>query len=220
MINNNDCNTETNCEKSRVCWSAVFAGAIVAIGLSFLLNLFSMAISLSFVSTTKEGLATLAIGGFIGMAIGIVAAMFAAGFTAGYLGQKHCTKRNLGCLYGFCAWCLALILTVLLATNMSRYVNFYTDFSRNPTMVVDTSVSRTQINAPTTKVNRSAVVSTNNATVMDVKTQNAVNNLGTTSLLIFVLFALGALASALGGHCGMNHCCRTECTRKDNVINR
>lgn len=220
MMNTNECSTDVHCEKSRVCWSAVFAGAVVGIGLSFLLNLFSVAIGLSFVSTTKEGLVTLAVGGFIGMAIGVVAAMFTAGFTAGYLGQKHCTKRNLGCLYGFCAWCLALILTALLATNMARYVNFYTDFSRNPTMVVDTSVAHTAVNAPMTKNMHPAAVNTHTNPVMDVKTQDAVNNLGITSLLIFVLFILGAFASALGGHCGMNHCCNKQCDRKDNIINR
>ncbi len=218
MMNNNECKTESTCEKSRVCWSAVFAGAIVGIGFSFLLNLFSVAIGLSLVSTTNEGLATLAVGGFIGMAIGIFASMFTAGYTAGYLGQKHCTKRNLGALYGFCAWCVALVLTMLLATNMSRYVSFYTDFSRNPTMIVDTAVSHTQVNTVETRTMH-PVANTNKAAVMEVKTQNAVNNLGMTSLLIFVLFALGAFASALGGHCGMNHCCASQCNRKNNTIN-
>jgi hypothetical protein len=68
----------------------------VGVGLSFLLNLFSIAIGLSLVTTSKEGIASLAIGGFLGLVISAIAAMFVAGTTSGYLGRSCCAKRNLG----------------------------------------------------------------------------------------------------------------------------
>jgi hypothetical protein len=69
----------------RISWSAILAGALVGIGLSFLLNLFSIAMGLSFVSTTKEGLLTLVVSGLIGLVAGTIFVSFSSGFTAGYL---------------------------------------------------------------------------------------------------------------------------------------
>src|ERR1700722_7871136 len=90
-------------------WKPIFAGALTAIGLSFLLNLFSVAIGLTAYTTSSEGVETMAFGGLLGTAIGVIAAMFAAGWVSGYLGQRYCVQRHVGCMYGFLTWCVALI---------------------------------------------------------------------------------------------------------------
>src|SRR5829696_1753638 len=82
-------------------WKPIIVGALVAIGLSFLLNLFSAAIGLSAYTADTQGMQNVAIGGLIATALGIVVAMFVSGWVAGYLGNPFCEKRHLGALYGF-----------------------------------------------------------------------------------------------------------------------
>lgn len=186
---------------NRISWTAVIIGGLVGLGLSFLLNLFSVSIGLSLVSTTQEGIATLAIGGFIGLLIGAIISMFMAGFTAGYLGQPYCVKRNLGVLYGFSAWCVGLVLMVVLTSHITHYVAAYSDFIVHPTVVevVNNNVSPVALSA------------SGSADVV-VNAQKTTNNLGITSLLIFILFFVGAVASCFGGHFGMV-CKEGQCGR-------
>jgi hypothetical protein len=173
-------------------WKPIIAGALVAIGFTFLLNLFSVAIGLTAFSTNSDGVETLAFGGLIATAIGIIASMFAAGWLAGYLSQRHCTRRHLGALYGFLVWCLALIITIFLAGHVQQYISFYGHFLSGTTdMVVNASPEKAV-----------AAVQTN----MHTKT------LAISTYVIFILFFLSAFASSLGGHCGARHICRnTSC---------
>jgi len=55
----------------RISWTAIFVGAIVAVGLSFLLNLFGIAIGLSAFTLSTDGASVLAVGGLVGMIIGV-----------------------------------------------------------------------------------------------------------------------------------------------------
>lgn len=183
------------CHVRRLSWTAVITGALIGLGLSFLLNLFSIAIGLSIVTTTHEGIVSLAIGGFIGLIIGAIASMFVAGFAAGFLGRTYCIKRNLGVLYGFTTWCLSLILMVLLSSFMGRYIHSYSDFISNPKTTIFT----------THKVESVATlpVSTPNITTT-VSEQKTEKSLEYSAFLIFILFFISALASCFGGHYGMS----------------
>jgi hypothetical protein len=198
-MTNEQCDISHHIYLKRISWSAIVVGALVGTGLSLLLNLFSVAIGLSVVRTTHDGLVSLAVGGFIGLLIGAIVAMFVAGFTAGYLGQPYTTKRNLGIIYGFTTWCLALILTILLASHVGRYVTSYSAFITNPTAVVFTN---NQISPAVTTTN----TNTSNLNIV-VNAQAATNNLGYTAFLIFILFFVGAISSCFGGHYGV--ICRT-----------
>lgn len=182
-------------------WSAALVGAFVGIGLSFLLNLFSIAIGLSMVKTSTDGLVTLAIGGFIGLLIGSIISMFMAGFSAGYLAKPLCWKPNMGALYGFVAWCLALIIMAMFSMQIGRYVAAYTNFVNKPAVIVSYNERDN-----TTAVNEKPVVNA----------QTATNTLGYSTFLIFVLFAVSALASAVGGQCGVacRSCHDEKCTRE------
>jgi hypothetical protein len=188
------------CRFKRFSWGAVLAGALVGIGLGFLLNLFSIAIGLSFVSNTNAGMSTLAIGGFIGLLIGTIATMLTAGFTAGYLGRFFTWKRNLGVLYGFSAWSLALILSALLAAHMGRYITVYSDFVSHPSATVSIDKHAGQEGA-----------------VVNADTEKSSKELGITTFLIFALFFVGALSSCIGGHWGMTCRCDDDdyCVKKE-----
>lgn len=172
-----------------ISWKPIFAGALVAIGLSFLLNLFSVAIGLTAYTTNSSGAETMVFGGLLGTAIGIIAAMFAAGWVSGYLGQRHCTKKNIGCMYGFLTWCVALIVSIFLMSHAVEYVTLYGHF-----------ISGSVATAMATAEPASQVANT----VSGMNTESVV----VSAFILFVLFFLSAFACSLGGYCGMRHVCK------------
>jgi hypothetical protein len=165
-------------------WSPIIAGAIMIVGLSFLLNLFSVAIGLTAFTTDSQGVENLAFGGLIATALGIIAVMFGSGWVTGYLGNRHCIKGHLGALYGFLAWCLALILTLLLAMPIKHYIVFYTHFISGSAM---SSIAKA---APAISASP--------------------NQIMISTYIVFCLFFLSAFACSLGGHCGMRCTCHKE----------
>lgn len=188
-MENKDCklhSTECKC----LSWKPIIAGALVAVGLSFLLHLFSMAIGLIAFSS-DQGVETLILGGLIGTAFGTIAVMFASGWIAGYLSSRSCSKRHLGALYGFLTWVVALIMLMLIVDNILNYITLY--------------VRSISINSGIPTVIYKAA-----------KIQNAMNQQGASapvvisSYIVFILFFLGAFAASLGGHCGMRYICKDE----------
>lgn len=184
-------------------WGAVFAGALIGTGISFLLNLFNLGIGLSAVKTTPDGLMTLAIGGFIGMLIGTIVATFAGGFVAGYLGRPYfnSTRCNLGAVYGFAAWCLALVFMICLTTHIGRYVTYYSGYIADPSTIIVVNDQQTP-----------AVTQTPNNKNVVVNAQAATNRAGHAAFIMFILFFVGALSSCIGGHLAMT------CLRCDDEI--
>jgi len=201
MVMNKEGKCHSCCVKS-MSWSAVIAGALVAIGVAFLLNLFSVAIGLSAFTLNKAGFVSLTVGGFIGLVISAAVAMFLGGWVAGYLGRYAAHKRDIGILYGFLSWSLALILTVFMASSIGKYVSSYSDFVRNPTIVHVT----TNEEAPMAVVKSmtTSMSPTHHMTEMTVNAEKATNNLGTVAMVVFLLFGIGAFASCIGGHYGIN----------------
>ncbi|MGC1183411.1 hypothetical protein [Legionella sp.] len=189
MITENSTSYE-KCYKSNFThlhWTAIFAGAIVGIGLAFLLDVFGIAIGLSAYSSTSHG-AVIAIGGFLGILIGVIVAMGTAGFVAGYLSRfNHCCCHG-GVLHGFITWSIALILSALLIMPLSRYVSFYED-SLYPAVA--------SIEAPPSNAQPNVSAAGNQNVTTEVK------NLAWSSWILFILFFVGALSSCIGACCGM-----------------
>jgi len=187
-------------------WSAVFVGAFIGVGLSFLLNLFSLAIGLSAFTTTSSGITAFAVGGFLGFLIGGIASMFVAGFVAGYLGRPFSSSCNSGCLYGFIAWSLTLILGVMLSGPASKFITANSSYITNHALTV--------INLTPTQ---NAIVSDTPTVVVDP--EKAASDAAKAAFALFVIFFTAALASTFGGHYGMEcrkKCCpdnKTECTK-------
>ena len=171
-------------------WKPVIAGALAAIGFSFLLNLFGIAISLTAFTTDSRGVENLAFGGLIATCMGIVVSMFAAGWLAGYLGQRHCSKRHIGALYGFLTWCVALIVTIFLAQYIHNYIIFYTHFISGGTVSNAMAATSNMAMSASASPTKSVMIST---------------------YIVFSLFFLSAFACSLGGHAGMRHVCKDNC---------
>jgi len=209
------------------------AGALVAIGLSFLLNLFGVAIGLSAFSNSPEGTTAFAVSGFVGLVIAAFVSMFMGGWVAGHLGSRGCSsngcscnsctnngsasnccnKRKSGELYGFAAWCLALIFTIILASPVSHFITQYNNVVNPYTTTVKMTNNE---DAPLVTTQTRTSPSTNATTTqMTVNTEKAVNTLGQAAFITFFLFFIGALASCFGGHCGMAMCCKRKCMPKE-----
>lgn len=197
-----------------VSWTAIFIGALVAVGIVFLLNLFNMGIGLAAFTASPNGMMVLAIGGLLGLIIGTIIAMFVAGWVAGhiagYLTHYHPFNRHLGVLHGFAAWSVALIISVVLIASHVNLVTYGSQFFYNNTPVTQsvpvansesgTVATQTVANAP--------VVSTNTE-------RTNTNVLAMGAFTTFIIFFLGALASCFGGYCGHK---RRDCVCEANKI--
>jgi MFS family permease len=207
MINDTTQTTyvHNHCSIKCISWSAVLVGGLIGIGLSFLLNLFSVAIGLTAFTTAEDGATAFAVGGFLGFVIGAIVSMFAAGWVAGYLGRPYCNGCNLGALYGFVAWCITFILGVMLSAPIGNFVSSNSGFlSNHQANLVDYTKNRVG--------QRVAASASADETANAGNVQESINDMGKAGLALFALFFLGAFASCVGGHCGMNSrkCCPTD----------
>lgn len=211
MINEHHVTTETTClvhPHRRFCWSAVFAGALVGVGIGFLLHLFGMAIGLSAYSSSADRAGMIAIGGILGMLIGVAATGLTAGYTAGYLGRCLNAPRHWGMMYGFTTWSIALLLSMLVAVPGSHYIASFTNSLAKSQIVKNIGEANNEVSG----ISKPAA----NDTAMVQKTDegNALNtpdageNLAWSSWIIFVLFFAGAFFSCLGACWGAG--CRKD----------
>jgi hypothetical protein len=184
----------------RVCWSAIFVGAVVGVGLSFLLNLFSVAIGLTAFTVNKTGAVALAIGGLVGIIIAVVVSMLLAGYVAGYLGRLHCPRRNLGIIYGFTTWCMALILSAIVTSHVSHYVSAYSNATVGSTVVVIENGKTGDVAA----IDTNASPANNN----QAKISATPGAIASGAFAIFALFFIGAVSACLGACWGMS--CRRD----------
>lgn len=185
----------------RLCWSAIFAGALVGVGLGFLLHLYGVAISLSAFSSSQQGASVIAIGGLLGMLIGVIAAMATAGFVAGYLGRYHYYQTHGGVIYGFITWSLILLISAMAVGPLTQYVSKYGESLSNTHQVNvsdDSAVNNAQ--KPVIKT-----VSGTNTKVAEITPEQ----LAWSGWIIFALFFIGGLSSCIGACCGMQ-CKRVE----------
>ncbi len=188
----------------RISWTAIFVGAIVGMGLGFLLNLFGIAIGLSAFIVGSDDEIMLAVGGIAGIIIGVIVSMLAAGYATGYLSRFYCPERNLGIVYGFTTWSVALILTAVIGAQVSSYVTSYTNTITHSTLAVpdDKTHSLATVIFKTT-------ASTTDTNQKTIKMTTSASNLAWGALGVFVLFFIIALASCVGACWGMS------CKRND-----
>lgn len=189
----------------RISWSAIFMGALVALGLSFLLNLFGLAIGLSAFNLHKTDQEAIAIGGLLGMFVGIIATMLAAGYTAGYLGRLFCPQRNLGILYGFSTWTLSLILGAIITLPLANFAH-HAAYGASPIALESTNSTATN-NQASAATNSTPTAQNTNQQTQNVKAP--ASTLAWSGFGIFLMFFLGALFCCIGAHWGM-HCERDE----------
>jgi LytS/YehU family sensor histidine kinase len=213
-----ECHTTGHvCYVKCLSWGAIIAGALVGIGLGFLLNLFGIAINLSAMTTTQEGITKLALGGFLGILISTIVSMFVAGWVAGYLGRGACVKRHAGMLYGFTTWCVILLASVLLASHVDQFMAYNSDSLSKTNSVTTRNMMAYKADMQAQQMKGMADAAKGNTTEASVDAEKMANVLGQSFLLAFLLFIFGALASCLGGYFGITPkgCC--EANRSNGV---
>lgn len=192
-------------------WTAIVAGAFVAIGISFLFDLFGMGIGLSAysVTTTQTGANALAFGGYVAMVLAGMIAMFAGGWVSGYIGRPTCIQGCHGILYGFITWCLALILSFILVAYAADFMTFQYRALTNSNISNFTTTSNTAMPSfsPTGR-NAAGAANTGGGrnTEVNVNDEQAAKETAKTVLMLFLLFFAGALASAFGGYTAVKRC--------------
>ncbi|MCP0913227.1 MULTISPECIES: hypothetical protein [Legionella] len=184
----------------RISWTAVFVGALVGVGLGFLLNLFGVAIGLGAFSVNDNGGLVLTIGGLLGLIIATVVSMVAAGYAAGYLGRYYTPKRNYGILYGFVTWSLALILSAVFAAHVSNYVAVYTAGITHSGLVSGKNLDTTSDTLLPAERNDAAATSVEPAN----KVAPTTRDLAWGAFVVFILFFIGAVSTCFGACWGMN----------------
>ncbi|KTD36175.1 hypothetical protein Lnau_1159 [Legionella nautarum] len=193
---------------SHICWSAVFAGAFIGLGLSFLLQIYGMAISLSAYNSSSAGVTTIAIGGFLGFLVGTIAAFVAAGFVSGYLGRFHYNHCHGGIIYGFLTWSMALVLSAIMWLPFSHYTSSYVK-ALSPNVEITNALSQPVEIKPNTNT-----ISKNEPTEAHSKVKITPTTLIGSSWLLFILFFIGALSCCIGACWGM--ACKKKCTAMPN----
>lgn len=173
-------------------WSAILIGGLVIVGLSFLSNLLSFSIGLSAFSIVN-GKTAFALGGFILLAATAIITMFIGGWITGYVAKFTAAQLGHGSLYGFLAWTLALIITVLLTTQVSQFLNRYNNMIGREAAIV--RVLPSELTPPSSFSQNIA---------LPVPSQEA-SSMGSITLIGFFLFTIGAISATFGGYMGMGH---------------
>lgn len=179
-------------------WTAVIAGALVAIGLGILFNVFGLAIGLSATNLSDTGQTTLAIGGFIGLLITIIVSMLAAGYTTGFLSRHSNALPKFGILYGFSTWVMFIILAAILTTPVSNYLSV--QYKLTPSTNITKSI---------TERVQTEVVSANSVKESDTVISESAKNAAWTTFLIFIMLFFSALSTCLGTIFGLG--CKDWC---------
>jgi len=196
-------------------WAAILAGALVAIGLSFLFNLFGLSMGITAYTYSAEGSKTLIASGYIGMVVGVMISMFLAGWVSGYLGHAKCSSRKVGILYGFLAWCLALIISIFMTASMGRFIAVNQNLLNDNTFVSKLGHSIAQWTPPAADAENMRAPKApehNLPNLTGQETKVAVKSL----FLTFLIFLAGAIMSAYGGYRGIKAKKDVACIDKPN----
>jgi len=159
-------------------WKAVFAGAVMAMGMTFLFNLLTLALGLSLYApdhTEKMALTFASVAWFV---VGSYIVLFIPGWVAGRLvGHDHSFHLANGFLHGFVTWSLYLMISWLFLSAMKDA----TSTSILQSLFSAMQANHTASNMPT----------------------NEVHNIGYTGLVIFSAFFIGAMGCCIGASCGI-----------------
>ncbi|MBA3662340.1 MAG: hypothetical protein H0W64_11455 [Gammaproteobacteria bacterium] len=185
-------------------WTPILIGALVGVGLGFLLDLFGKGIGLSLYTNDTNGATILAVGGFLALLFGGFITMFAAGFATGFFAGPRCSERNYGAVYGFVAWCLSLILVAWFSTGVvgSEYMKSDSRMFTPATQEMSATTERVTTRLhPATDAN-------------DTRAEKQVRATGMLSLATFIIFFIGALGASFGGYFGFYYWDKWETERK------
>lgn len=199
MAKDTSLNLQNSHESQHICWTAIITGALVAVGLSFLFNLFGTAIGLSAFTVNDKGTQyVMVLGGVIGFLVMIVISMLVAGFVTGYLGGKSSTRDNIGALYGFTTWTLALLISAATLGTLTNFTTVYSHEIGNPVVKVKTA-SKETLQTVVVEATPTVTYEDSHNTTRSVSQQT----LSLSAFVVFVLFFVGAVSTCIGAHWGV-----------------
>lgn len=182
------------CTHKSMSWGAILTGALVALGLTFLFNLLTIAVGLSLFTQNADGAKALTFAGYAWVLIGGYIILFISGWVAGRLIHHHCRLHWCnGVLHGFVTWTFYLILSMLVLAHMATPASV--------SLLRTTFVSVTEYDQPTPQ-ERAAASSTT--------TETKAHRAGLAALGSFFIFLVGAFGCSAGAAYGIREC-RKEC---------
>lgn len=175
--------TSSCTQKKPFCLKSVFAGALVAVGLTFLFNLLTLGLGFSLFTPHEAGKVTLGFAGIAWMLVGSYIILFIPGWVAGRL-VAHQDSSHVCCgfLHGFSTWCLYLIMSWVLLF-----------FMKDPLSA--------------------AMMKSFFINLVPETTNPQINELGYAGLITFAIFLMGALGATIGGACGIKACKKCSCAK-------
>lgn len=176
-----------------ISWSAIFSGAIIGVGLNFLLNLLSLGLGIASFSVSSTGKTLFSSLGFIWFITSALIAMMTTGWIAGKLTPRVLEHKLWGLFYGFLSWSLLLIFTIILITNFIQYSAFHSNFTSG---LVEIKLTN---NAPMLTKTTSHTIK-NSPLNFNIETNK--KKITINAFFTFLLFFIGASASSIGGFLG------------------
>jgi hypothetical protein len=181
-----------------VSWSAILAGAVVAVAVGAMLNLLGVALgaaALNPFDLSRGDAEGFTAGAGVWVAIANALALFVGGFVASRA-AKH-SDHHKGMLNGLAVWALAFMLAILIATSTT---------AGGLTSVLNGAAERAPVAAVADAVTPSADVGTDATAIVPAEAReevdNAADTTGTVALWAFLTMLLGAVAAVFGGRYG------------------
>lgn len=190
-----------------VSWNAILFGSLVAIGLTFLFNLLTVALGLSLFSPSQSGKMALTFAGFAWILIGGYIILFLAGWVTGRIvSHKHSLHAANGILHGFLAWTIYLIISMFVLSHMAS--ESAATLLRN-TVIQSNVTHDTDLNA--TESTKRNVNAENDA---NEPSPHQVHKAGIATFATFFIFLIGAIGCCAGACYGIKECrkCHEKCT--------
>lgn len=186
-------NQNVNKNKFPFSLTAVSIGALVGVGVGFLLNLFNLSIGMTSFTVSDAGVSTIAIGGFIGVLIATLVSTFLTGWVSGYLGAYQNSlfidKSRSGMLYGFISWFIALFIMAYIALPLLHYSVNYKNFLTNPSQALVSQMMSHSNNAISLQSAKD-----------EASDHDQAKNLSAGLFAIFILALIGAITSCIGSY--------------------
>lgn len=196
-----DMQNSNTCLTKNLSWGGVVAGALVALGLTFLFNLLTTALGLSLFTKDPDGARVLAFAGYAWVLIGGYVLLFISGWVAGRMvydndGSHWCN----GIVLGFVTWTFYLILSLMVLSYLAAPVT--------ANLLRTTFIGISDDNVPTATV----TTPTSTTTTTPASTET-VNRAGWVAFGTFFIFLVGAFGACMGAVMGMRGCSRRTDTR-------
>lgn len=100
--------------KDSICWPAIFAGVVMALVATALLNMLGVGMGFSMLDLNRDSMSNVGIGTFIWFVLSGTFSMFLGGWFVGYLGKAHSRVESM--LQGVVMWGLTTLLVLAVTT--------------------------------------------------------------------------------------------------------